>query len=480
MEKEIFGFKPEEVELIKRTVGKDAVNEAELHRFLYRAHKLGLNPLDNTIYLQPRNRKNPDTSVWEKTNVIIVGIDGFRAVGDGTGKLSGIKRWVEYDEKGKIKCGVAQVFRKDWQEPATEVAPFTEFCQMKDGRATGMWATKPETMIKKCAEAAAHRMAWSAALAGIYIPEEVMQEDEEPKKAGKADTKADKVAPKVDPPKVDTKGDPTATDPTKATTPAGSPVEPPKVVPPGEPPAAGKPAEQPKAETPKAETAGEVVSYEYQIKITSAPTEAKGKVVVVGTDMLKDDEINLVGTNEDIKDALKKLIPGNVVEVNGPKKENGKIFVLVEAIKVAGETAPVAEKPAEPVVEKPAEQPATEKPAEQPAAGKPAEPPKEEPAAQPEAAGPVKLQIAVTKAPKAGNYEGEDETCEVFYLTGATKDGESKIAFCKSSEKCAFPFTCAVVGDVVEITGSEIEYKGKKVILITDFEIVQQAQKEAS
>ncbi len=202
MEKEIYGFKSEEVELIKRTVGKDAVNEAEFHRFLYRANKLGLNPLDGTIHLQARNRKNPETRAWEKTNIIIVGIEALRAVGDVTGKLSGIKRWVEYDDKGKLRCGVAQVFRSDWKEPATEAVPFSEFCQIHEGKPSGMWASKPETMIKKCAEAAAHRMAWPAALAGIYIPEEMMQEDEEPKKTGKADTKADKAAPKVDPPKV--------------------------------------------------------------------------------------------------------------------------------------------------------------------------------------------------------------------------------------------------------------------------------------
>lgn len=505
MEKEIYGFKPEEVELIRKTVGKDAVNEAELHRFLYRAHKLGLNPLDNTIYLQVRSRKKPDGG-WEKTNVIIVGIDGFRAVGDGTGKMSGIKRWVEYDDKGNIKNGVAQVFRKDWQEPAMEVAPFREFCQMSGGKPTGMWVTMPETMVKKCAEAAAHRMAWPAALSGIYIPEEMMRDDDadDTKKPGK-DSKAGKEAPKVDPPKVETpkvdppKADPPKADTTKvdttsesskatpppaAETPKEAPVaEAPKETP-IETPAASPKAETPATEQPKTETpagAGDV-DYEYQVKITSAPAEAKGKVVIVGTDMLKDDELNLVGTAEEIKAVLLKLEPGNVVELNGLKKENGKIFVLVEAIKVntgTGSSEPAAVKPAEQPAEKPAEQPAAEKTAEQPEAGKP-EPPKEDPTPQPDAV-VSKVRIAVTKEPKAGDYEDEEGTCEVFYLSGTTDKGVNKVAFCKSTnDKCAFPFTCAVIGDVVEISGKEIEFKGKKVILVSEFEIVQQAVKAAS
>lgn len=201
----LFGFTPEQVKLIRETVGKDAVNEAEFQRFLYRADKLGLNPLDGTIHLQLRNRKTQDGN-WEKVNILMVGIDGFRAVGDGTGKLNGIKRGVNRDENGRLTEGWAEIYRKDWEFPAREVVPFREYIQLKDGHPTGLWATKPETMLKKCAEAAAHRMAWAGVLAGIYIPEEIPEED----KNGNA--------PKGDP----SKGK------TGETIPSGTPTEPPK------------------------------------------------------------------------------------------------------------------------------------------------------------------------------------------------------------------------------------------------------------
>lgn len=180
--KELFGFSAEEVDLIRKTVGKEAVNEYEFRRFLYRASKLGLNPLDGTIHLLQRNRKKPD-GTWEKTNVIIIGIDGFRAVADRSGKLCGIKRDVIYDENGRLKAAWAEVYRKDWEHPAREVVSFREYCQTKDGRPTGQWAIMPEVMLKKCAEAGAHRMAFASELAGIYIPEELQQEETEIQKA---------------------------------------------------------------------------------------------------------------------------------------------------------------------------------------------------------------------------------------------------------------------------------------------------------
>jgi hypothetical protein len=265
-----------------------------------------------------------------------------------------------------------------------------------------MWVTMPETMIKKCAEAAAHRMAWPAALSGIYIPEEMMRDDDadDTKKAGK-DSKAGKEAPKADPPKVETpkvdppKVDPPKVDPPKAdttkvdTTGESSKATPPAAETPKEAPAAEAPKETPKetpAEPPKAETGAGEVDYEYQVKITSAPAEAKGKVVIVGTDMLKDDELNLVGTAEEIKAVLLKLEPGNVVEVNGLKKENSKIFVLVEAIKVntkSGSSESAAEKPAELPQKNLQSSLRQKKPLSKPRQG--TEPPKEDPAPQPDA-----------------------------------------------------------------------------------------------
>ena len=189
-EKELFGFSPEEIDLIRKTVGKEAVNEDELKRFLYRASKMGLNPLDGTVHLLTRNRKN-ESGKWEKVNVIIVGIDGFRIAAARSGELAGIKRETLHNDKGQLIRAVAEVYRKDWEHPAREVVPYREYCQTKDGKPVGLWLSMPETMLKKCAEAAALRMAFASELAGIYIPEELMRDEDaaplenEPKKSGR-------------------------------------------------------------------------------------------------------------------------------------------------------------------------------------------------------------------------------------------------------------------------------------------------------
>ncbi|TYO95150.1 phage recombination protein Bet [Desulfallas thermosapovorans] len=169
----------EQIELVKRTVAYGA-SDSELQLFLYTAKRLGLDPLSRQIHFVKRRRKNPDTGQYENTATIQVGIDGFRIIADRTGKLAGIKRGVIKDSKGNITHGWAEVYRKDWSEPAREEAPFKEYCQLtRDGRPAGLWAKMPETMIKKCAEAAALRMAFPADLCGVYSDEEMGQADNE-------------------------------------------------------------------------------------------------------------------------------------------------------------------------------------------------------------------------------------------------------------------------------------------------------------
>ncbi|MCF8010866.1 MAG: recombinase RecT [Clostridiales bacterium] len=170
----LHGFSDEHVKLIRETVGSEAVSETEFQRFLYRASKLGLDPLDGQIHLLTRNQKNYDTGRWEKTNVIIIGIDGFRAVAERSGKLGGVIKEPVYNEKGQLVRATAKIYRNDWQEPAVESLPFREYCKTKEGKPVGMWASMPETLLKKCAEAAGYRMAFALELGGnVYIEEEL-------------------------------------------------------------------------------------------------------------------------------------------------------------------------------------------------------------------------------------------------------------------------------------------------------------------
>ncbi|MFX4261249.1 recombinase RecT [Pelotomaculum propionicicum] len=483
---QLHNFSAEEVALIRKTVGKDAANEEEFQRFLYRASKLGLNPLDGTIHLLSRRRKGTD-GVYRPTNVIIVGIDGFRAVGDGTGKMSGIKRGVNYDDKARLIGAWAEVYRKDWDCPAREEVSAREYLPAGEG---GLGSKMPETMLKKCAEAAAHRMAWSAQLAGIYVAEEFLNEDPEnkpdPKNGGKPEPAktdpaknkpAEKPAGKPGAAKAES-GKPESKPGTQPEKPENKPEaakdEKPKDKPAGKPESA-KTADKPAGKPESAK--GDV--YESTITITSEPKEIPGsetnpstKVGIVGTD-ISNNEISLIGMEPEIKEAMKKLEPGNFVKVTGDKRENGKVFVLVKTITVIG-TEVAGENPAE----KPAEAPAG-KPAEAPAGEKPAEPAAEKPAEKPaDADGKVTLELVVSKNASEYNRVVDGKETPMKWFKGADKETDY-IVMCEKSSGCADVLGEVIVGDKVQVAGKPFEEKGKKAIIVDSMAFLETAPRTA-
>lgn len=157
------GFMPdwtqEQFELVKRSIAKDATND-EFHLFCYRCKEMNLDPFKKEIYFV-KYGTSPGT--------IIVGIDGFRKIAHRSGMLSGIERGVHFDPEGRLISGWAKVWRKDWQHPAYEETPLREYNTGKQN-----WAKMPETMIKKCAEAAALRIAFPE-LNGVYEQAEMDQ-----------------------------------------------------------------------------------------------------------------------------------------------------------------------------------------------------------------------------------------------------------------------------------------------------------------
>lgn len=155
-------FTPEQLHLITSVVAKNASPD-ELKLFLYRCKILNLDPLKPGKIHFVKYGGGPGT--------VVVGIEGFRQFARRTGMHAGTKRGITKDAQGKITYGWAEVYRKDWKVCAREDTPFNEYDTGKNN-----WSTKPETMIKKVAEAAALRMAFSdelEGLGGIYIPEEL-------------------------------------------------------------------------------------------------------------------------------------------------------------------------------------------------------------------------------------------------------------------------------------------------------------------
>ncbi len=155
-------FTKEQLDLIKATVAKGATDN-ELKLFLYRCKNMGLDPLKPGMVHFIKYGSNPGS--------IVVGIEGFRAKAHRTGKLSGIKRGIMRDGDGRCVGAWCEVKRKDWEDVAREEVSLAEYSTGK-----AMWAKMPETMIKKVAEAAALRMAFSDELGGVITEEEMRPE----------------------------------------------------------------------------------------------------------------------------------------------------------------------------------------------------------------------------------------------------------------------------------------------------------------
>jgi phage recombination protein Bet len=154
-------YTPEQLELIKSTVAKGATND-ELKLFLYRAINLGLDPMKPGLIYFIKYGNSPGT--------VVVGLDGFRSIAAKSGLHSGTERGVTRDDNGKLISAWCKVYRKDWNHPAFEEVPLSEY---NTGKA--LWQKMPETMLKKVAECAALRMAFPDALGGVYEPSEMDQ-----------------------------------------------------------------------------------------------------------------------------------------------------------------------------------------------------------------------------------------------------------------------------------------------------------------
>lgn len=156
-------FSPQDLQLIKDTVAKGAT-DAELQLFMYRAKGLGLDPLKpGQIFF---------VKFGNNAGQIIVGLEGFRALAQRTGKRAGTKRGVTKDDDGNITSAWCEVYRSDWQHPAREEVSLVEYAKPGKNGYKSNWDTMPETMLKKVAECAALRMAFPDELGGVYGEEE--------------------------------------------------------------------------------------------------------------------------------------------------------------------------------------------------------------------------------------------------------------------------------------------------------------------
>jgi len=172
-----------QIELIKRTYAKGATDD-ELNLFITVCHGLQLSPFSKQVYLVPRW----DSKTGKEVKQIQVGIDGFRATAEKTGKYAGNddpifegeREIVLVNEKTKTKSSILVPNKATitvWKVVEGLKCGFTASARWEEyypGAKNGFqWHSKPYLMLGKCAEALALRKGFPALLSGIYTPEEL-------------------------------------------------------------------------------------------------------------------------------------------------------------------------------------------------------------------------------------------------------------------------------------------------------------------
>lgn len=195
-------FSDEQVELLKRTIAKDATRD-ELDLFVNQCKRTGLDPFTRQIYF-----------IKDKGGKVTIcsSIDGLRLVAERTEKYQGQTKaewcgedgqwkdiWLDKQPPSASRVGV---YKANFKEPLYAVAIFDEYAgryqwddsrngKYKKGDLTHMWAKMPSLMIAKVAEALALRKAFPNDLSGIYSQEEAntIEQPEKDVKAAKEITR---------------------------------------------------------------------------------------------------------------------------------------------------------------------------------------------------------------------------------------------------------------------------------------------------
>lgn len=168
-------------------IGLAEAPTGDLAVFMHVAQRTGLDPFSKQIYLIGRAERQRDGS-YKTKYTIQTGIDGLRIIADRRPEYGGQTEpewcgtdglWRDFWTGGTPPVAArVRVIRRDWDQPATGIAMFSEYAQTKSGGGlTHMWADKGAHMLAKCAEALALRKAFPHDLAGLMTPEEMGRAD---------------------------------------------------------------------------------------------------------------------------------------------------------------------------------------------------------------------------------------------------------------------------------------------------------------
>ena len=187
-----------QVNLIKQTVAKGATDD-ELKMFIQVCKGTQLNPFLRQVHFV----KRWSTAEGREVGAIQVGIDGFRAVAEGSGQYAGNDDPVYDSEKDiEVPGGKEKTPRKVTVPLKATVTvhklmngermPFTATARWDEyypGPRMGFqWHIRPYLMLGKCAEALALRKAFPKLLSGMYAQEEMDKGQQEATDAQRVQT----------------------------------------------------------------------------------------------------------------------------------------------------------------------------------------------------------------------------------------------------------------------------------------------------
>lgn len=173
----------EQIELIKTQICRDATDD-ELKLFLHRCEVTRLDPFAGQIHAV----KRWDYTQGREAMKIQVGIDGLRLAAERTGKYEGqippqwcgedgVWRdvWTSREIPAAARAGVN---RAGFPVPLIAVVHYDEVVQTKkNGEPNRFWGKMPRHMIEKCAEAKALRKAFPQELSGMFLHEELPEDE---------------------------------------------------------------------------------------------------------------------------------------------------------------------------------------------------------------------------------------------------------------------------------------------------------------
>lgn len=173
-------FSKEQLQVIEAQFFPAGATKAEQQFCFSVSKELGLNPILGEIHYIPRRVKVGEK--WINKVTPMVGRDGFLAIAHRSGQLAGMETTASIRDTPQLENGkwiikpqlVAEctVWRKDSTKPFSVQVSYDEYVQCgADGKPTRLWATMPQTLLRKVSESQALRKAFN--IHGVYSPEEL-------------------------------------------------------------------------------------------------------------------------------------------------------------------------------------------------------------------------------------------------------------------------------------------------------------------